>query len=131
MSDVVRAVRVERDRILNLIEARAARLHCELWPRVARTELLAMLRDALESIEKGQGERLVKLAQKWEADLESERERVRAWYRMLDDANKLTTSDLERHARVSESNEHKCVECFTCACVVALQDRRLRERKRD
>ena len=31
-----------------------------------------------------------------------------------------------RHARVSADNKHKCMECFTCACLAVVRNRALR-----
>lgn len=36
----------------------------------------------------------------------------------------LPRNEIERHASVSTNNHHKCRECFTCACVEALQSLR-------
>ena len=46
-----------------------------------------------------------------------------AWSNMLIAARRLSTEDVRRHASVSTGNRHTCRECFTCACVVVLQER--------
>lgn len=38
------------------------------------------------------------------------------WADMLAQAGQLPDDELRRHAYVSISNNHQCVECFTCAC---------------
>lgn len=42
---------------------------------------------------------------------------------MLNEARTLTQSEVRRHALVSTSNRHRCRDCFTCACVVVLEER--------
>jgi hypothetical protein len=36
-------------------------------------------------------------------------------------ARQLPPEELSRHAKVSINNNHKCRECFTCACVEVLE----------
>ena len=45
------------------------------------------------------------------------------WANQLDEARKLDDKELARHASVSTDNNHQCVDCFCCACVVVREER--------
>lgn len=51
------------------------------------------------------------------------------WEEWKRQANTLPVIDLERHASVSTSNRHKCKECFCCAAVELLAEKREAARK--
>ena len=44
------------------------------------------------------------------------------WAGMVAYARRLDAAELRRHAAVSRDNRHACVECFCCACAVALEE---------
>jgi len=45
----------------------------------------------------------------------------------LDEARKLPDDRLQAHARVSSDNRHRCRECFTCACLSVVYERRKKQ----
>jgi hypothetical protein len=51
-----------------------------------------------------------------------------AWELMKDQARELvrnppyTTKELRRHASISTDNNHRCKNCFCCACVEVLEN---------
>lgn len=47
------------------------------------------------------------------------------WENQLKCARDLPSSDLKRHAAVSTDNRHRCEECFCCAAVVVLEERKV------
>jgi hypothetical protein len=49
----------------------------------------------------------------------------REWKRQ---ANQLPLAELRRHASVSTSNGHSCVDCFCCACESLLDEERRQNR---
>ena len=58
------------------------------------------------------------------------------WAKWKVEAAGLPFKELQRHAKVSYENNHRCVECFTCACWAVLEEldasavRQLRARRR-
>jgi len=46
------------------------------------------------------------------------------WLEWKRQANTLPIIELERHAAVSRDNRHACTDCFTCACVELLGEKR-------
>jgi hypothetical protein len=46
------------------------------------------------------------------------------WENQLREARLLPDEDLRRHAAVSRNNAHWCRECFCCAALTVLEDRR-------
>ena len=46
------------------------------------------------------------------------------WQEWKRQANALGEAEMARHASVSTSNRHACRECFCCACVEVLAERR-------
>lgn len=47
-------------------------------------------------------------------------DRESRWTSMLAEAEALPIEEVKRHALVSLRNNHRCRECFTCACATAL-----------
>ncbi len=47
------------------------------------------------------------------------------WQEWKRQANTLPIAELERHAGVSKNNRHACHDCFTCACVELLTEKRM------
>lgn len=44
------------------------------------------------------------------------------WKEWKQQAASLPPADIKRHASVSTSNNHFCVECFCCACVTVAEE---------
>ncbi len=45
------------------------------------------------------------------------------WVNQLIEARKLDSRELERHARISFDNRHRCEDCFCCAALTTLEER--------
>lgn len=48
------------------------------------------------------------------------------WNNQISEARKLPDADLQRHASVSTNNRHSCQDCFCCACVAVMRERKER-----
>lgn len=46
------------------------------------------------------------------------------WPNQLREARKLDSKELKRHASVSTNNVHRCEDCFCCAAVTVLEERK-------
>jgi hypothetical protein len=46
------------------------------------------------------------------------------WENQLREARKLDSKELNRHASVSTSNRHRCMDCFCCAALTVLEERK-------
>ena len=44
------------------------------------------------------------------------------WAQWIKEAKQLPETDLRRHASVSRNNNHRCVECYCCACLTVLEE---------
>jgi hypothetical protein len=51
------------------------------------------------------------------------------WLEWKRQANTLPIIELERHASVSRDNRHACTDCFCCACVELLGEKKALARK--
>ena len=52
------------------------------------------------------------------------------WQNQLHFARQLDDKELRRHARVSIDNNHRCMDCFCCACVEVMRERTSRRSHR-